>query len=237
LPSDHSTPGQGTGSGSRVGQDGTKPDKSESQERHGWIARTVGFFDSTAKVLVAAGGLIAAATGLWAGISHLTSSGTPSPSASATTQSATQVAASHVEACEAQHQLTQQHQKVSVTVAVTAFESCTWPAPAYADSDGFTEITVQTVAGPGQDEASDADWVDRVTGPCTTFTLAYDFGFQGDLKHLAPFTAPAGLLTSIDQPGAAWPGGVKSLNFYPARNEVDVLHNSNDVLTSAACRN
>jgi hypothetical protein len=207
-----------------------------TQGRRGLVARAIGFFDSTAKVLVAVGGLIGAATALWAGIMHIASAGS-SPSASAATQSASQIATAHVDKCEAQHQLTQQHQKISRTVAITAFDSCTWPAPAYADSDGFTEITAQAVPGPGQGESSDADWADRIAGPCTTFALAYDFGFQGALKHLAPFTAAAGLVTSIDQPGTAWPGGVGSLGFYPARNEVDVLHNSNDELAMAACRN
>jgi hypothetical protein len=236
MTSGHPEPGHDAEPSAKVRQDAAKPDESDSDEQRGWIARSAAFFDSTTKVLVAVGGLIAAVTALWAGITHLTS-GTPSPSASAATQSTTQVAATHVDQCEAQHQLTQQHQELSITVAVTAFDSCTWPAPAYADSDGFTKITAQTVPGPGQDEASDSDYVDRITGPCMTFTLAYDFGFQGALKHLAPFTASAGLLTSIDTPGAAWPGGVRSLSFYPARDEVDVLHNSNDVLTNAACRN
>jgi hypothetical protein len=189
----------------------------------------VTFFDSTTKVLVAATGLIGAAAGLWVGIAHIIPDSSHSPPAS-------QATAAHVDKCEAQHQLTQQHQKIARTVTVTAFDSCIWPAPAYADSDGFTEITFQTVPGPGQGEASGTDAVDRITGPCKTFTLAYDFGSQGDLKHLAPFTAPAGLLTSIEQPGTAWPGGVRSLSFYPARNEVDVLHNLRYVLTSATCR-
>lgn len=232
MTSGHSEPGHGAA----PRQDTAKPEESGSDEQRGWIARATAFFDSTTKVLVAVGGLIAAVAALWAGIAHL-ASGTSSPPVSAATQSTSSVAAAHVGHCEAQHQLTQQHQELSITVAVTAFESCTWPAPAYADSDGFTKITVQTVPGPGQDEASDADYVDRITGPCMTFTLAYDFGLQGALKHLAPFTAAAGLLTSIDQPGTAWPGGVRSLSFYPARDEVDVLHNSNDALAGAACRN
>jgi hypothetical protein len=236
MTSEHPEPTSDASSHSETRLNEEKPTKPESKEQHGRVARAVEFFDSTTKVLVAVGALIAAAAALWAGIAHLSSSGTPNSSAGATAQLARQTAAIHVDQCEAQHQLTQQSQELDITVSTTAFDSCAWPAPSYADADGFTRVTVQDVAGPGVDEASDTDYADRITGPCGTFTLAYDFGVQGAAQHLAPFTAPAGMLTSVDQPGTAWPGGVKSLGFYPARNEVDVLHNSNYLLISAACR-
>jgi hypothetical protein len=218
------------GDGPDAGKSAAAPDEERRQPLR---ARVISFFDSTTKTLVALGGLIAAVTALWAGIAHLPHAGANQAPTSGSTPLAV---TAHVDQCESQHGLTGQTEKISRTVATTAFDSCTWPAPPYADADGFTEITLQTVPGPGQDEASDTDWADRVTGPCRTFVLSYDFGLQGALKHLAPFTAPAGLLTSIDQPGSAWPGGVRALSFYPARDEVDVLHNSNDVLASAACR-
>jgi len=42
----------------------------DSSEK-GPLQRALGFFDSTTKILVAVGGLVAAVTGLWAGLSHL----------------------------------------------------------------------------------------------------------------------------------------------------------------------
>jgi hypothetical protein len=142
------------------------------------LARVISFFDSTTKAVLALGGLIAAAAALWAGITQLTSAGTSAAPAA-------QAVAAHVDRCENQHLLTRQRQSVSRTVAITAYDSCTWPAPSYADADGFTGITVQTVPGPGQTEASDASSADRITGPCRAFALTYDFGFQGAAKHLA----------------------------------------------------
>lgn len=41
----------------------------------GWLGRVTDFFDSTTKVLLAIGGLIAAATALWAGLANIISSG------------------------------------------------------------------------------------------------------------------------------------------------------------------
>ncbi len=236
MTSEHPQSAADADSGSKAQRDEGKSVGPKSEEKNGSAKRIIAFFDSTTKVLVAVGGLIAAIAALWTGIAHFTSSSTPGPGANITAQSATQAAAMHIDKCESQHQLNQQRQTLDITVATTAFDSCMWPAPSYADADGFTQITFQTVAGPGADEASDSDWVDRITGPCNKFTLAYDFGSQGALEHLAPFTIPVGLITSIDQPGTAWPGGVKSLSFYPARDEVDVMHNSNDELSGASCR-
>jgi len=48
------------------------------QGQRGQLGRAIAFFDSTAKVLVAVGGLIAAAAAIWAGIAHFTSAGAQS---------------------------------------------------------------------------------------------------------------------------------------------------------------
>lgn len=155
-----------------------------------------------------------------------TSSGTP--------VSPAQIAATRIEQCETQHHLASQNTKTARSDSVTVFDSCDWPAPSSADSDGFTE---QSADGPGQGEASDANVVDRITGPCQTFRLSYDFGAQGALEHLAPFDAPSGLITSLDNPGRPWQPGVSALDFYPDRTEVDVVHNDNNALVNATCRN
>ena len=44
----------------------------DSQQRPTGLKRVLGYFDSTTKVLLAIGGLVAAATALWAGISKVT---------------------------------------------------------------------------------------------------------------------------------------------------------------------
>src|SRR5271166_1319544 len=56
-------------------------DGSALQGRRGQVARVIAFFDSTTKVLVALGGLIAAGAAIWAGIANFTPHGAPSAGA------------------------------------------------------------------------------------------------------------------------------------------------------------
>lgn len=86
MASDHRESAAPTGAGPEAQQDSTKPGESQQQKPIGRVTRAVTFFDSTTKVLLAVGGLIAAATGLWAGITHLASSGTSGGSARPTTE-------------------------------------------------------------------------------------------------------------------------------------------------------
>jgi hypothetical protein len=117
------------------------------------------------------------------------------------------------------------------------FRSCVWPAPPYADRDGFTQITVEVAEGiPGVSEAEGTGWVDRIRGPCETFEVAYDFGKQGASAHLAAFTAAPGALLFGGE-GQRYNGPKSDLQFYPESNEVDVFHNGSYVVASVTCRN
>jgi hypothetical protein len=145
--------------------------------------------------------------------------------------------ASHIEQCETQHQLTAQNQTQPTTPSTTVFDSCSWPPSSFTDADGYTEITAQTVFNPDADAASDATTADRITGRCRTFDLAYDFTSQGDIKHLAPFPAAPGLITSLDAPGQTLAAGLAGFNFTPGRDEVDVVHNDNNVIANIKCLN
>jgi len=60
---------RGSGAQESVGPPGDS--RTEAQPHPAWLKRVLNFFDSTTKVLWAAGGLIAAAVALWATISHL----------------------------------------------------------------------------------------------------------------------------------------------------------------------
>jgi hypothetical protein len=210
--------------------------------RKGFWRRVISFFDSTTKILVTLASLIGAAAGLWAAVQHITRHPDPTPSpvpaviAGPSTGSADQQNAAQVNACEKAHQLTQQRQRATASESVTVFSSCTWPAPTYAQADGFAQITVTVVAGPGQSEASGADWVDRITGPCAHFTLTYDFGSQGSADHLQPFDLAAGSVTSVDKPGQAWTGNTADFSFYPERDEVDVVRNGRYAVFDVACK-
>ncbi|GAA2776853.1 hypothetical protein [Saccharopolyspora taberi] len=159
---------------------------------------------------------------------HLSSPAPRSPSPE-------QIAADRVAQCEAIHRLDAQTQKTTESDSVVAFASCTWPPLPYSDSDGYTEITVEKISRPDGSEFSGDSMVDRITGPCRVFSLSYDFGFQGDLERRPAFAVPAGLITSLDPPGAPWPPGTAALDFYPERNEVDVVHNTRNAISHAAC--
>ncbi|GAA3431019.1 hypothetical protein [Kutzneria kofuensis] len=173
--------------------------------------------------------------GMWLMIANRPTGSAPPPSPTPTTPPAEPQNARSVQQCEALHHMSSQHTLIKVSDTARAYNSCAWPAPSFADADGFTQINVVTVAGPGEYEASDATEVDRITGPCREFRLTYDFGYQGELQHKAPFTAPPGMVTDLDQPGSNWSPGVTALSFYPSRNEVDVVHNGHNIVSDVAC--
>lgn len=206
-------------------------------QRHG-LMRIVGFFDSTTKIVVAVGGLIAALVGLWATVSPLLKgdpAAIPTPIASVSSGvDDAQVRAAQLRACEESHQMSQAQQRFKISDYRFAFRFCQWPPPSYADGDGFTEITVDILKGPGAYEALGTTFVDRVHGPCAQFGLAYDFGKQGGFEHLAPFPAKPGQLL-LGGNGDPYPGSPSELDFYPDRDEVDVLHNGSYVIFTASC--
>jgi uncharacterized membrane protein YhiD involved in acid resistance len=187
-------------------------------------------------------GLITAAVACWTMLTQWSLATTDHPTHPQVEPSAspdpllTQVTANRVEQCETQHQLTRQTQKRTPADAITDFASCAWPPPAYADADGFTDITLRSVPGPEQSDPFQVPVVDRITGPCRTFNLAYDSQTQGNPQHLPSFSTRPDLVTSLDSPGAPWPPGVTALGLAPDRNEVDVVHDDNSVLASAACQ-
>jgi hypothetical protein len=193
-------------------------------------------FATTKKAFLLLAGISAVASTLWAGIAHFPAAGTGQPSAPVLPPpSPEQVAASRVAQCKAQHHMTRQSEQRQKPDSVTAFVSCAWPPLPYTDADGFAEITAETRSRPDESEASGASSVDRIIGSCHTFTLSYDFGYQGDLQHRPPFNAPTGLITSLDAPGSPWPPGASALDFYPGRNEVAVIHNSHNGIADAKC--
>ena len=118
-----------------------------------------------------------------------------------------------------------------------AFLACEWPPPAYANPDGFSEINVAQVTGPGDYEATDATLTDRISLPpdCVNAEVAYTFGAQGDLEHLAPFILrPGDIRGALGEFEAdEWEN---KLDFYPDRNEAVVLHNANVALDYVRCR-
>jgi hypothetical protein len=157
-------------------------------------------------------------------------------------------AATQVASCEKTHSLSGQSQKVE-TVATASplndptaalvtdtFSSCDRPAPAWADADGYSQIVVTQVTGPGTSNAEGDDFADRVTGPCKAFELQFTWGHMGSTSTVGPFRLPVGMITeAAPNPGTAWTGDRSKLVFYPAPNEADVLLTDDYVVDRATC--
>lgn len=115
--------------------------------------------------------------------------------------------------------------------------SCDWPPPPGAFADGYGVIVVTAVAGPGQAEASGANYADRIESRCRLLLLRYRLSSMGQSTPLEPFEAPLG--TVVRWGGARWRGGgegeTRTLPFRPSGSELVVVHNGMSKLERARC--
>jgi hypothetical protein len=150
-------------------------------------------------------------------------------------QNGAESAAAQVRACMTDHHLSQAQPTIPVPAPdQLVIASCAWPPPSGADQDGFTAIDLTTVPGPGQDEASDATAIDRITSPCTRIQLIYTNGSQGK-SNFVKFTVPVPTITSMDTEPGPWTGSADQLSFDPGPNEVDYVRSDVQTLSSASC--
>ncbi len=202
------------------------------------MRKVLSFFDSTTKVLVAIGGMIAAVIAIVAGVHQLFGTPTPGPSPSAVDSgNAVLTVAQRVSQCESAHGMSQQRETKTIGTDRYTFESCVWPPAQHSDADGHTLISVLTVDGPDPNQLG-YNLADRVTGPCDSYQVTYDFGHMGVFAHLTPFAVEAGAIDAVTeaQGGFAWNGDVTTLPFYPERREATVLHNANYIIREAVCQ-
>jgi hypothetical protein len=115
--------------------------------------------------------------------------------------------------------------------ATTVFASCSWPARAGAEDDGYVEIISSQDSGPGLDESSGLDQADRITGPCAKYQLIYRYFAQGETDRVG-LIAQRGIVTSV-YPNA--PTAVGPLPFDPQPGELDVLRSGRYTLDTATC--
>ena len=141
-------------------------------------------------------------------------------------------AAVHVRDCIAQHGLSRARD-VLVRGGAHVYVTCVWPAPPWSDQDGYAELVVRTVPGPGQFEASGTTEADRIASPCREIEAAYSFGAQGDFDRRAPLDLVRGSIVTDD--GEIWREDPRTLPFYPERDETIVLHNSRSRLDYVRC--
>jgi hypothetical protein len=142
------------------------------------------------------------------------------------------VVADQVRRCMQQHALPEAHAVLRSDDSMV-FAECNWPPQSYSEVDGYSEIGVTTVAGPGLSEAEGSTDVDRIVAPCSQVKLSYSFGSQGTFEHLPPFVVEAGSIVTPE--GNPWPGEARTLNFYFERGEIDVVRNLSYILDQAEC--
>jgi hypothetical protein len=203
--------------------------------------------DSTTKVLLAVGGLLAAATALWATASGVLSGKEPDPVKSGAEQTnqgqgtspkpdLRAQAAEKVAACEKLHQMAGATHVIDDNAGYMEFQTCEWPPSQFADADGYWSIRMNQEKGPGDSEATGMSLADRIYGPCQVFEVTYDYGHMGESRHLKPFTVARGAvaITTYDG-GEAWTGNRSELPFYQDRNEAVVLTSGHYGLVSIRC--
>lgn len=155
--------------------------------------------------------------------------------------------AERVQSCEVQHgmktatekkewieKIPPQNGEPETIVEHVNFRFCEWPKPRFADGDGYLEISLNSVTGPGDSEASGEDWADRIAAPCPELTVAYQYGHQGDFENIPPYTVAANSIVTVD--GKPWTGKRTSLPFYPAEGEFVVLRSGHYLIGSAKCQ-
>ena len=85
------------------------------------------------------------------------------------------------------------------------YATCDWPPPPGGFPDGYRAITVTTVDGPGEFEATGTNYADRVESRCQVLELDFIFGSMGAFEHLPPIRGRPG--QTLHSNGEAWSPG------------------------------
>jgi hypothetical protein len=215
----------------------SEPQPSVDPGRKKGLPRVLSAMDSTTKILLALGGLIAAVAGVWATATGVWAGQDPSPPRATPSVDLRAQAAEKVASCELRHKMPSATQVVSYeSTGSMQFKTCEWPPSDLADADGYWEIRMNQEKGPGDSEASGMDYADRINGPCEVFEVTYDYGHMGEQRHLKPFTvARAGIGITTYDGGEQWTGDRSTLPFYPGRAEAVVLTSGHYGLVTVRC--
>lgn len=139
-----------------------------------------------------------------------------------------------VQECERTHHLTAATVQQNPSEDITMFATCHWPPPSGAEPDGYTAVTSQLVSIPGGSPPTNDVWVRRITGPCAQFGLEFTHGHMGNMIRLPLIMLYPNSVVQIAYATPA-PYDRSKLPFYPARGEVDVVHNEYLDLDHADC--
>ncbi len=139
------------------------------------------------------------------------------------------LAQARVSACVSAHGLTEPSQTQQLDEGRWYFRACSWPAPAGAGADGFSEITVFTEAGPGTSEAEGLTVAHVLTSSCRDLEVAYLFESQGTFVPEQPVRLTKGEVRRVEG-GSVVPDAVR-----PGRDQFVVLSSGRYQLGSARC--
>ena len=147
--------------------------------------------------------------------------------------------------CMQQHDLPEQHSvfrgpssegpagPVQFVGESVKFAQCEWPPPAYAEADGYYEIEITAVEGPGRSEAEGETVVDRISAPCQRLRLSYSFAHM-DVRERRTFEVTADSIVTWE--GEPWRGNVPGdLKFYSERDEFVVVRSLRSTADSVTC--
>lgn len=113
------------------------------------------------------------------------------------------------------------------------FRTCAWPKTQFSDGDGFSQIQLKTVSGPGEYEATGTTLADRFRAPCGKLSVGYGLGVQGYFENEKHLTLRADSIV-VAPDGTPWKND-GSLPFYPDEGDFTVLHNSHYRAQNAKC--
>lgn len=118
---------------------------------------------------------------------------------------------------------------------VTTFRACEWPAPSYANTDGYDEIVATEYRAEGRTEVSGASAPELFRSRCAELQLTYTFQKQGPASTTSPLHVTAGSI--VDVFGKPWPppGMDATLPFTPGTGDTVVVHNLSYAIARARC--
>ncbi len=109
------------------------------------------------------------------------------------------------------------------------FRACAWPAPTGAGGDGFSEVTVRTLEGPGESEATGMTVAHVLTSTCRDLEVGYLFDNQGTLVPEQPVRLTKGETRRVEG------GSIVTAANAPGRDQSVVLSSARYQLDTVRC--